>query len=672
MKTIRRTTLSIIGILLLCSMQLTAAEAADTSANTPAVQGVIDLRQQPFDKGTQQVSLQGEWAFYPQRLLTPAELRHAPDAPVYAQVPSTWPQSGYGTYRLRLLIPKSDYGASKALVLRSVNSASRIWIDGSEMGGLGTVGTSRAAEQPRSHMNMIFFQPKQPVVDIVIQASNFSFREGGITREVIYGDTKALIPYLLKELLYVTVTIGGFMLIGLYHLLVYGMRKRDRSALFVGLVALAIAIRTLLLNEYLSSVILGLRDWELLVKLEYIVELAALLFVALLMRQLYPQEVHRSMIRLSLAVAAGLCLFVLLTPARVFTDSMLPQTIVKGSMLLYFICYVGIRAYLQRREGAFIHMIALVLIVAAIINDTLYYLHLADTMEWIGYSTVPFIMAQAAIVSYRHAKLSDRNDVLLEELSISNKLLERRVEDRTRSLHEANAQRSHMLAAIAHDLGTPLTAFQTHLKLIVSGKVPPSRLDIHEQMLSKATYMRHLVQDLFEMSKLESGKMNFHYEQVRVAEWAEEIVDALEAELREKEYVLQARIDLDDAEHSLSCIRIDRTEMMRVMRNLIDNAYKFSVGIHSAIELRMGVRVHPVTLRDVLAVEVTDRGAGMTEEVRSRAFERFYRARAAGAEGSGLGLAIAKEIVERHQGEVGAISALGEGSTFYFLLPIVK
>lgn len=619
------------------------------------------------------VSLSGEWEFYWHEKLEPGDFTQSDVPPAYIEVPSSWkgsefPRYGYGTYRLRVQLPEADVGQNKALFIRAVGSAYRIWIDGVEVPGLGTVGDTLAEEVPKSHINLVFFQPSKPVMELVIQVSNHSFREGGLNRAVLYGDTDALIPGILKELLYDIFVIGGFLMMGLYYLIVFGLRRNDLSPLFVGLVSLAVSMRTMFINGYLSVELLHIESWEWLTRLEYWSEIFGFITFVFLMRSLYPREVHKSMVRLAVVLSIGLFLFVGLTPARIYTESMLLQSALKAAVLVYFIVYVGIKAFLRKREGALIHLFALILLVCALVNDTLYYLRLIDTVGLLSYSIIPFIMTQAVIVSHRYARLSRRNDALLEELGEVNMSLEQKVADRTQSLHEANERRTRMLANIAHDLGTPLLGIQTYLQLIAKGKLPQDA-KLSEQLLDKTVYVKRLVDDLFELSKLESRMMAFAYEDVEARSWIEELHGKFAAELLGKGMRLHVDAAGLDVGSRRLFVCIDKYRMLQVLQNFIDNAVKFSRDKSDVIELRGTIRTGEEEGRCELVVEVTDYGKGLTEAEQAQVFNRFYANRENNESGSGLGLAIVQEIVERHQGRVGVRSAPGAGSIFYFSLP---
>ncbi|MGG1556256.1 ATP-binding protein [Paenibacillus ferrarius] len=672
----KRTVRIVVWIVMLLSVSsLGSAWAADGEATTSQPRkGVIAIAGD--GTGDQAVTpLHGDWEFYWKQWLQPADFAHGGLRPSYLKVPSSWPNDtvdgvnmsshGFGTYRMVLHIPATDVGKSKALFLRAIGSAYRLWIDGIEKPGLGQVGGNPTEEKPRSHINLVFFEPKGQTVEIVVQVSNYAFREGGMTREIVYGNTDALIPGILKELLYDIFVIGGFLMIGIYHLIVWGMRKRDLATFLVGLTSLAISMRTIFINGYLSEELLHIESWEWLTRLEYVSEIFGSLTLVFLMRSLYPQEVHQGMVKLALFVSATLLLFICLTPASVYTESMMLQTVLKGSILLYFILYVGIKACVRKREGAMIHLVALLVILCAVINDTLYYLRIIQTVELLSYSIVPFVMAQAIIVSHRYVRLSRRNDMLVEGLSEANKLLEVKVENRTRSLHEANQRRTKMLANIAHDLGTPLVGIQTWLHLMARGKLPKDNGNIAEQLLDKTGYVKRLVDELFELSKLESREMTFHYESVEVHTWVETLRRQFEADLAGEGIRLKTTLADDHGASMPMFVRIDPMRMLQVLQNLISNAAKFSKEVSDVIELRGSIEL---TAR-VFVLEVEDYGKGLSEAEQAQVFNRFYTNREKNETGSGLGLAIVHEIVEQHQGKVSVRSQKGVGSVFTCTLP---
>ena len=136
--------------------------------------------------------------------------------------------------------------------------------------------------------------------------------------------------------------MGGFLFIGLYHLIIYSTRKNELSILLIGLGGIVAMIRTLFISELLVGQLIPIGSWEVLVKIEYMSELVGFMLLILLMRQLYPQEVNTIMLRISYGVAVCFVLFVLSTPARVYTEAIWVIVAIMAAFLLYFVGYVGI------------------------------------------------------------------------------------------------------------------------------------------------------------------------------------------------------------------------------------------------------------------------------------------------------------------------------------------
>lgn len=668
------------------------------SEDMRSVEGVIDLSADRSAAGKQYIPLQGQWEFYWNELLEPGDFAAKASLPeaAYLEVPSLWGEQqtdssaeqstelevakyGFGTYRLQIKLPGSDVGRSKALYIRPVGSAYRIWVDGQESPGLGTVGTSRAEEIPQVYANLIFFEPDRSTMEIVIQVSNFSFREGGVISEIAYGDAAALNTHMNKTTYADLFIAGGFALIGVYHLLVYGFRQKNLPTLLLGIATLMMSARTLLMNGYLTMHVLDLNRWELLVKLEYLAENIGFLFFVLLIKNLFPREVHRYALNAACGLVAALSAFVVLTPARIFTETMLEQTAAKAVILVYFICYVGILAFLRKREGALINLSAVLVIFAAIVNDMLYHARLIGTVELINYSAVAFLLAQAVLVSYRYARLVRKNDALVAELGEMNESLEKRVRARTEKLREANERlsemkevRTKMLVNIAHDLNSPLAGVQTYLQLM--GREAPmiDRPSVVKQLILKTVYIQRLIHELFELAKLESREQTFEWSRESASDWLESVYKQFAEEFAYEETELRrGRWECGNEEEELH-VRVDRYRMLQVFNNYMDNAIKFSRGRSAVITMHVYAERQSADGKGRLMVEIEDRGEGIPEEELPLVFSRLYKKRTDNEEGSGLGLAIAAQIIEQHGGEVGARSVPGEGSVFYFTLPLAE
>ena len=221
------------------------------------------------------------------------------------------------------------------------------------------------------------------------------------------------------------------------------------------------------------------------------------------------------------------------------------------------------------------------------------------------------------------------------------------------------AQRS-LMAAVSHDLRTPITT----LKLLV-GAVSDDIVDdatrrrYLRQMDTHTTALSGLIDDLFELSRLEAGDVGWSLERVRLDALVEETVDAMRAQADAKHVIVRAAVP-----DGLQADNANPEKLQRVLFNLIQNAIR-----HTPADGSVTVRAD--RHGDEVIVEVADTGAGVDAADRPRLFEPFYRGgndAARTREGAGLGLAISRAIVEAHGGHIWLESSTA-GARVRFSLP---
>jgi hypothetical protein len=166
---------------------------------------------------------------------------------------------------------------------------------------LGVVGTRRVEETAEIRTRFILFKPKAEHVDILIQVSNFSFREGGIIGGLSHGEIETFAIAMRNKLLLPALVVGGLFVVGLYQLMVYGIGRRKKSTIYIGLLSWAIMLRSLFLSEDLTHNLFPFFKWEFMVKIEYLSELVAFTMLILLMSHLYPQEFPQKKFDFSMA-----------------------------------------------------------------------------------------------------------------------------------------------------------------------------------------------------------------------------------------------------------------------------------------------------------------------------------------------------------------------------------
>jgi two-component system sensor histidine kinase SaeS len=258
----------------------------------------------------------------------------------------------------------------------------------------------------------------------------------------------------------------------------------------------------------------------------------------------------------------------------------------------------------------------------------------------------------------------------LEFQSLANQFNEMnaRLGESFRQLRTSEASRRELVANVSHDLRTPMASIQSFVEALQDDIVKDEKT--FRQYLTtirqETTRLSAMVDDLFQLSRLEAGVEKFDPEPQHLDSLLLGILQSLTFQLERKE--LRVVTDIPD---SLPRLALMPLKIERVLGNLLHNAIRHSPQA-GAIRLEASVGAAG---SEWVRLSVTDEGEGIAEEEQAFVFERFYRtdkSRNRESGGSGLGLAIAKSIVELHGGEVGVRSSPGAGSTFWITLPVYR
>ncbi len=222
--------------------------------------------------------------------------------------------------------------------------------------------------------------------------------------------------------------------------------------------------------------------------------------------------------------------------------------------------------------------------------------------------------------------------------------------------------RRDLVANVSHELKTPITAIRAHLENLADGVEQPDPKTLHV-MLSQTERLGRLVDQLLDLSRLESGEVARHAEPMSLAPVAARVISEISVGRALTDVTLHNEVPDDIRVHA------DIERIHQVLYNLLDNAVRFTPpGGH------VSIGATPEDARVV--IEVADTGVGIGAEHLPRLFERFYRADPSRSRedggGTGIGLAIARSIVEGHGGRITAASEPGHGATFTFDLPAAE
>ena len=252
-------------------------------------------------------------------------------------------------------------------------------------------------------------------------------------------------------------------------------------------------------------------------------------------------------------------------------------------------------------------------------------------------------------------------DELAELAQAANAMIARlRSEEAARD--QSDAARRDLVAAVSHDLRTPITSLRLLAEAVGDEIVvdPETRRVYLERMRTHIDALGALIDDLFELSRLEAGDISWSIEQVPLYELVAETVEAMRVQAEVKGVAVLA-----DVPAALGRARANPEKLQRVLFNLIQNAIR-----HTPADGSVVVRAEPVA--DAIEIEVADDGDGIAPEERERVFTAFYRGGADAARssgGSGLGLAVSRAIVEAHGGRIWLAECNG-GTRVRFSLPV--
>ncbi len=232
-------------------------------------------------------------------------------------------------------------------------------------------------------------------------------------------------------------------------------------------------------------------------------------------------------------------------------------------------------------------------------------------------------------------------------------------------LKESEQYRKEFIGNVSHELKTPIFNIQGYISTLLDGALGDETvlrkyLERSEKSIDR---LINIVDDLDEISRLESGVLNLQYRRFDIVQLTRDIVDSLGYEATERNIVISLGSEPDQPQQPVT-VRADRRYVDQVINNLVVNSIRYGrEGGHTHISF--------IDLFDKVMIEVADDGVGISKADLPRIFERFYRvdkSRSRAQGGTGLGLSIVKHIIEAHHESISVRSEIDKGTTFSFTL----
>jgi len=227
---------------------------------------------------------------------------------------------------------------------------------------------------------------------------------------------------------------------------------------------------------------------------------------------------------------------------------------------------------------------------------------------------------------------------------------------------EIDEMKTDFISVASHEMRTPMTSIKGSIELLLggyAGELPAESTELLGICLTAVDRLIRLINDLLDISKIESGKMELHLAKLNISDCVHKSMRSLRSLAEVNKVTIQAKHD-----ERLPEVMADRDRLEQVITNLLSNALKYSPADKEVL-----IRVAAVD--NVVRVSVSDEGPGIPPDQVGRVFDRFQQL-AGAKKGTGLGLAIARALVEQHRGRMWVESELGLGTSFYFEIPAIS
>ncbi|MFH0924230.1 MAG: ATP-binding protein [bacterium] len=287
--------------------------------------------------------------------------------------------------------------------------------------------------------------------------------------------------------------------------------------------------------------------------------------------------------------------------------------------------------------------------------------HSKDILEGLKAGADDYIIKPFNLDEVIKRILVGRRIIALEDNLLSIKF---DLEKKNKRLLELNELKSNFISIVSHELRTPLTSIKNAITIILEGRTGSITNDQQRflQMVERnAERLAQIINDLLDISGLESGKMELRFQKMELASSLEIALQLLKNNLEKKSIIFKNQIP-----PSLPQLYADPARVSQILIKLIENAIKF---IPPDNEISISARNLELPFIEVC---ISDTGRGLHQEELKNIFDKFYQVSKATTRevgGIGLGLSIIKKLVERHKGKIWVESEVGKGSCFIFTLP---
>lgn len=618
-----------------------------------AVRGLLDLRDRSFGDADY-VRLNGEWEFYWNALLEPGDFAGGAAAtlqPERITVPSSWdsiaiggqrlPDSGYATYRLRILVPE-QHGVF-GIKTSNIRASNRIFVNGEQIGHSGEPDASPERIEHRNTPYTGYFKVDGREIEIVVQVASYKSFNSGIVQAISFGNQRAISALNNYNIALDGVLAGGFITVAIYFLGIFFQRRSHKELLFFGLCSIATVAFVLTHSERLLMQMFPAMSIEVGL---YISDISAILMFSLFARYVYHSFPHLyplKVLRAVEGVAAVNIAAVLFTTASYNGPYILFLVfLVMGVMLLN--CFYMGKAAWEDKEGSSYLYIGILGTLDYVVVNFLNNIWKLEANYFLPVALPIIILSQALYMSRQYTKSY------------------RTIQDLSAKLTTLDKLKDEFLANTSHELKTPLNGIINISQSLLAGaggEVNRSQASDLKLVVDTGKRLSTLVNDILDYSKMKNRDL-----QLRTSHFDSCMVIGVVVEMVGHSIRNSALKLVNAVPEGRFFVNADENRFTQIVYNLIDNAVKYTAEGRVEISAsRAGGHVY---------FTVADTGIGVAPERIEDIFKSFEQlepslTRTHG--GVGLGLTITQQLVELHGGTIRVESEPGAGSKFIFSVP---
>jgi two-component sensor histidine kinase len=545
-------------------------------ASAPAASGgVLDLRAWNFERRGP-VSLAGDWDFFPGALLSGGAALEAPRAEGRL-VPDQWRGeaagskggTGAGTYRLKVLLPKSaETGQKLGIRYSTLSTAFELEANGALIARVGRPSLDPGDAIPAYNPGVAILPDSSGAIVLVVRASNFEYRVGGMWRSFMLGDSDALARRYRASVTGALAFASSLAILAIIFAFFIRMSGSGKGFACFSAIALATALRSLFTEDYAIVALLPDLSFDTLVRLEYLSVYSLFPLCFIFYSILFPEEIAERLSKALLWACAAFLAIVPLAPLRILTMSLVPYYALCAAMIAAAVS-IQVKAVLRRRSGAVPLLVGGSALIATGINDILLASFLASTVNLFSYGMLVFIGAQAYALAQRYRRVQEALREALDEKDLLIKEVHHRVKNSLQIVSSIASLQSHRTKEPA-----ALAAYAS-----IRDRIRAVSL-VHEKLYS-----------------LDSGTS------VELGAYARELA----AQLSESYGMTEGGIVLEAVNVVLPadlCI-----DLGIIMTELVSNAYKYAIEPYASGEIRIRIAMGVADLELV----VEDDGPGFPE-----------------------------------------------------------